>query len=163
MTAAVLLRRLGVASRTEAATLAGRCGPLGRDHRRDVHHIMVIGSWGSSPAWNRQPVSGPSSMPGCSVSSTRGSVMRDPDADMSRRVWVACSRCSSARGCRTCRDARTCPQHWSYLLAAEGRRLFVQCPHCWHRWWHDTRFGVGDGPADLDRQPHNAPPTRHAT
>lgn len=36
------------------------------------------------------------------------------------------------------------------VLAAEARRIFVQCPRCWARWWHDTGFGVGDRPRQLN-------------
>ena len=50
--------------------------------------------------------------------------------------------------------------HWRFLLAAEGRRLFVQCPGCWHRWWHDSGFGVGDRPRDLDAVPDFPAPGR---
>ena len=41
-------------------------------------------------------------------------------------------------------------RHWTFLLAAEARRIFVQCPRCWTRWWHDTGFGVGDRPESLN-------------
>lgn len=85
--------------------------------------------------------------------------MRDAGADLARRAWVRCPRCpSAARGaaaaeCSDCRRGRACHDHWSFLLAAEPRHLFVQCPQCWHRWWHDTEFGAADRPADLDLPP----------
>lgn len=37
-----------------------------------------------------------------------------------------------------------CDLHWRYLLTNETRLVFLQCPSCVHRWWHDTEFGVGD-------------------
>jgi hypothetical protein len=79
--------------------------------------------------------------------------MRDAQADDGRRVWTGCPRCTDHLGCDMCDRGRTCESHWRLLLAAEGRHLFVQCPGCWHRWWHDTRFGVGDRPASTDRLP----------
>lgn len=78
--------------------------------------------------------------------------MRDAAADLGRRAWVRCPRCPSAR-CSDCHRGRACGAHWSYLLAAEVRHLFVQCPRCWHRWWHDTGFGAADRPAQLDLPP----------
>ncbi|NMH97941.1 hypothetical protein [Pseudonocardia acidicola] len=79
--------------------------------------------------------------------------MRDPQADIGRRVWVACPRCDDQVHCAACAAGRSCETHWRFLLGAEGRRVFVQCPGCWHRWWHDTGFGVGDRPAGLDEVP----------
>ncbi|WP_214368657.1 hypothetical protein [Pseudonocardia sp. H11422] len=79
--------------------------------------------------------------------------MRDPQADIGRRAWVACPRCADHAGCAPCHDGRSCETHWRFLLAAEARRIFVQCPGCWYRWWHDTEFGAGDRPADVDQVP----------
>ncbi|HEX2300217.1 MAG TPA: hypothetical protein VHH34_17185 [Pseudonocardiaceae bacterium] len=31
--------------------------------------------------------------------------------------------------------------------------MFLQCPICRHRWWHDTELGVGDRPLELDQLP----------
>jgi len=76
--------------------------------------------------------------------------MRDPQADICRRAWTGCPRCADERGCGPCTSGRSCESHWRYLLAADGSRLFVQCPGCWHRWWHDTGFGVHDRPHGLD-------------
>ncbi|MGD9528109.1 hypothetical protein [Pseudonocardia sp.] len=78
--------------------------------------------------------------------------MIDADALAGRRAWLACVRCDDGAACAHCRDSRTCEEHWRYLLSAEGRRLFVQCPECRHRWWHDTGFGSGD------RTERTAPP-----
>jgi hypothetical protein len=39
------------------------------------------------------------------------------------------------------------------MLHAEGRRLFLQCPSCMHRWWQDTGFGAGDRPATVTDLP----------
>ena len=76
--------------------------------------------------------------------------MRDAAADIGRRAWTGCPRCADHTGCTTCRGGRRCETHWRFLLAVEGRRLFVQCPACWHRWWHDTGFGAGNRPRGLD-------------
>ncbi len=49
--------------------------------------------------------------------------------------------------------------HWRYLLANESRLLFLQCPSCLHRWWHDTEFGVVDNwpdPPDFPTSPGQA-------
>jgi hypothetical protein len=75
--------------------------------------------------------------------------MRDPQADIARRAWTACPLCVNHEDCDVCEAGHTCEWHWRYLLAAEGRQLFLQCPTCWHRWWHDTYFGVGDRPAHI--------------
>lgn len=75
--------------------------------------------------------------------------MRGADADICRRAWLPCPRCGDhldGAGCPHCRAGRTCDAHWRYLLAAEGRQLFLQCPACLHRWWDDTGFGAGDRP-----------------
>ncbi|HEY1970668.1 MAG TPA: hypothetical protein VGH89_22135 [Pseudonocardia sp.] len=76
--------------------------------------------------------------------------MRDAQACSGRRAWTGCPRCADHRGCRSCESGLSCPTHWRFLLAAQGRHLFVQCRGCWHRWWHDTGFGVGDRPAQID-------------
>lgn len=74
----------------------------------------------------------------------------DADADICRRAWVGCETCTQAhQACSTCRDGRTCEWHWRYLLATTGRHLFLQCPACLRRWWHDTHFGHGPLPLDL--------------
>ena len=79
--------------------------------------------------------------------------MRDAQADIGRRAWTACPRCADHRGCSACGAGRNCESHWRFVLATEARQVFVQCPGCWHRWWHDTRFGVGDRPAHIDAEP----------
>jgi hypothetical protein len=76
--------------------------------------------------------------------------VRDAAADTGRRAWTGCPRCADERGCARCGGGRSCDAHWRYLLAAQGRRIFVQCRGCWHRWWHDTGFGAGDRPAEVD-------------
>jgi hypothetical protein len=88
--------------------------------------------------------------------------VRDAQADIGRRAWTTCPRCADESGCTTCDDGRSCETHWRFLLAAEGRQLFVQCRACWYRWWHDTGFGVGDRPLDLDALPDFPPPGRAA-
>lgn len=79
--------------------------------------------------------------------------MLDADADICRRAWVACARCRDHEACPTCREGRSCESHWRYLLATDGRWLFVQCRTCLQRWWLDTRFGVGGRPLTLDDTP----------
>lgn len=64
------------------------------------------------------------------------------------RGWP-CGSCPVG-DCRSCRQGRSCERHWTFLLAAEARRIFVQCPRCWTRCWHDTGFGVGDRPESLN-------------
>lgn len=72
--------------------------------------------------------------------------MIDSDAVLGRRAWVECARCDHGAACAACRAGHTCGDHWRYLLAADGRRIFVQCPACRYRWWHDTGFGAGSRP-----------------
>ena len=67
----------------------------------------------------------------------------DASADISRRAWVPCPSCEDSRACQPCHDGQVCDDHWRFLLEADGRNMFVQCPSCLHRWWHDTRFGAG--------------------
>jgi len=38
-------------------------------------------------------------------------------------------------------------------LANEARLVFLQCPCCLYRWWHDTGAGVGDNQPN----PHQLP------
>ncbi|MQA12672.1 MAG: hypothetical protein GEV09_00440 [Pseudonocardiaceae bacterium] len=75
--------------------------------------------------------------------------MRDAAADIARRAWLDCPRCAGAADCATCRAGRTCDTHWRYMLGSAGRNIFLQCPECLHRWWHDTGFGVGDRPPGI--------------
>jgi hypothetical protein len=89
-----------------------------------------------------------------------GRPVRDAQADFCRRAWTSCPRCADQRGCPTCEAGRTCETHWRFLLSSEGRKVFVQCPGCWHRWWHDTGAGVGDRPQDLDELPDFPEPGR---
>ncbi|MBV9057743.1 MAG: hypothetical protein JOZ09_01115 [Pseudonocardiales bacterium] len=74
--------------------------------------------------------------------------MLDADADPGRRAWVACPSCDD--GCMTCANQKTCDLHWQYLLASEARLLFLQCPVCMRRRWHDSRCGVGGERPDYD-------------
>lgn len=55
--------------------------------------------------------------------------MLDPDCDVARRVWLSCTPCGSTDGL--------------YLLASEGRYVFVQCGNCEARYWLDTHVGKG--------------------
>ncbi len=79
--------------------------------------------------------------------------MRDPDARPDRRVWTGCVVCPDGSDCPECDGRRTCERHWRFLLDAQGRRVFLQCPRCLHRWWHDTRFGVGGREHDVEDLP----------
>ncbi|MDQ2706692.1 MAG: hypothetical protein M3Z25_03260 [Actinomycetota bacterium] len=72
--------------------------------------------------------------------------MFDSTADPGRRAWLPCPRCRDDSTCESCHGGRTCAQHWRYLLGNMGGRVFVQCPSCRYRWWHNTEFGVGDRP-----------------
>ncbi|MGH3908122.1 MAG: hypothetical protein ACRDTE_28665 [Pseudonocardiaceae bacterium] len=78
--------------------------------------------------------------------------MLDPDVHPGRRAWLPCPRCGDD-DCPTCARGATCDRHWRYLLGNEQRRVFLQCPACHHRWWHDTGFGVGDHRPDRSRLP----------
>ncbi|MFC4942675.1 hypothetical protein [Pseudonocardia sp. GCM10023141] len=96
------------------------------------------------------------------MAATPGPAVRDAAADICRRAWTGCPGCADERGCESCASGRTCETHWRFLLAAEGRRLFLQCPGCWHRWWHDTGFGVGGRKPEHDDLPDFPPPGRMA-
>ena len=62
----------------------------------------------------------------------------DPEADRSRRAWVACPACHHGDGCPDCETRRNCSVHWQYLLRNEGPRVIMQCPTCAHLWTTDT-------------------------
>jgi hypothetical protein len=73
--------------------------------------------------------------------------MLDADAYLGRRAWLPCPRyCED--GCINSAVNLPCDQHWRYLLANEGRLVFLQCPSCMHRWWHDTGTSAGKNPPD---------------
>lgn len=78
--------------------------------------------------------------------------MLDRNADLGRRAWLRCPRCPDEE-CSACAAGATCGRHWCYLLANETRLVFLQCPVCWHRWWHDTGCGVGDNRPDRRELP----------
>jgi hypothetical protein len=67
----------------------------------------------------------------------------DPQADRTRRAWVACPECDDARGCVTCSKGRNCSEHWRYLISNEGARVHLQCPACAHTWTLDTHRARG--------------------
>lgn len=62
----------------------------------------------------------------------------DPDADPSRRAWVACPNCDHGAGCSECQSRRNCRTHWQYLLKNTASRVFLQCPTCFCTWTVDT-------------------------
>ena len=63
----------------------------------------------------------------------------DPDADKSRRAWVACPSCDHGAGCGDCRGGRNCHTHWQYLLSNSAAVVHLQCPSCAYVWSYDTR------------------------
>jgi hypothetical protein len=62
----------------------------------------------------------------------------DPDADKSRRAWLACPSCDHGAACGDCRSGRNCHTHWQYLLGNSAAVLHLQCPTCAHLWSLDT-------------------------
>jgi DNA-binding beta-propeller fold protein YncE len=62
----------------------------------------------------------------------------EPDADPSRRAWLACPNCDHGVGCPECQSSRNCGTHWQYLLKNNGTRAFLQCPTCFCVWTVDT-------------------------
>ncbi|WP_197516934.1 YncE family protein [Mycobacterium sp. E2699] len=68
----------------------------------------------------------------------------DPNADPSRRAWLACPNCDHGAGCAECQSRRNCGTHWQYLLKNTASRVFLQCPTCFCTWTVDT--------AERDRQ-----------
>lgn len=75
--------------------------------------------------------------------------MLDADADRGRRAWVVCPSCGN-EGSMTCAIRKTCDLHWQYLLANQARLLFLQCPMCMQRWWHDSQCGAGGDRPDYN-------------
>jgi hypothetical protein len=75
--------------------------------------------------------------------------MLDADVYPGRRAWVSGPSCGNA-GCASWAARKTCDLHWQYLLASQARLLFLQCPACLYRWWHDTKCGLGGDRADYD-------------
>lgn len=62
----------------------------------------------------------------------------DPNADPSRRAWLACPNCDHGAGCAECHNRRNCDTHWQYLLKNTATRVFLQCPTCYCVWTVDT-------------------------
>jgi hypothetical protein len=62
----------------------------------------------------------------------------DPDADQSRRAWLACPKCDHGAACGECSSGRNCHTHWQYLLSNSAAVLHLQCPTCAHLWSLDT-------------------------
>ena len=62
----------------------------------------------------------------------------DPDADKSRRAWLACPSCDHGAVCVDCRTGRNCHNHWQYLLSNSAAVVHLQCPTCAHLWSLDT-------------------------
>ena len=71
----------------------------------------------------------------------------EPDADPSRRAWLACPNCDHGLGCPECQSRRNCDTHWQYLLRSQGTRVFLQCPTCCHVWTVDTAGNNRHAPA----------------
>jgi DNA-binding beta-propeller fold protein YncE len=62
----------------------------------------------------------------------------EPDADPSRRAWLACPNCDHGAGCPECQSSRNCGTHWQYLLKNTGARVVLQCTTCFCVWTVDT-------------------------
>jgi hypothetical protein len=62
----------------------------------------------------------------------------DPDADKSRRAWLACPSCDHGAACGDCCSGRNCHTHWQYLLSNNAAVVHLQCPTCTHLWSVDT-------------------------
>ena len=62
----------------------------------------------------------------------------DPDADSSRRAWLACPNCDQS-SCDQCRRGRNCDEHWQYLIGNAATVVHLQCPNCAYLWSLDTR------------------------
>jgi len=63
-------------------------------------------------------------------------MMLDPQADISRRVWLPCTYCDNNTAL--------------YLLDSDVNLVWVQCGTCLHRWWLDTGVGRGRHSEHLD-------------
>ena len=72
----------------------------------------------------------------------------DPQADIGRRAWLPCPNCY-----------HTGPL---YLLDFDINLVWVQCGNCLRRWWHDTGFGAGNRPAEVDEMDDFPPPGQAA-
>ncbi len=70
----------------------------------------------------------------------------DPDADPSRRAWLACPNCDHGAGCPECHNRRNCATHWQYLLKNVAARVFLQCPSCLCVWTVDTSSPARQAP-----------------
>jgi hypothetical protein len=81
-----------------------------------------------------------------------------PDADPSRRAWLACPNCDHGVGCLECESGRNCGTHWRYLLKNSGTRVSLQCPTCFYVWMVDTAEPDRHAPAVVrgDRRNHAA-------
>jgi YVTN family beta-propeller protein len=75
----------------------------------------------------------------------------DPDADRSRRAWLACPNCNHGEDCEDCRSNRDCGTHWHYLLNNDGRRVVLQCATCAHVWTADSARSKADGDASTQQ------------
>jgi DNA-binding beta-propeller fold protein YncE len=61
----------------------------------------------------------------------------DPNADPSRRAWLACPNCDHGAGCAECHSRRNCDTHWQYLLKNTAAQVVLQCPTCYCVWTVD--------------------------
>jgi hypothetical protein len=77
--------------------------------------------------------------PGCCRSGRWTVLPIDPQADRSRRAWLACPNCDHGAACAECRSGRNCHTHWQYLIGNNAAVLHLQCPTCAHFWSLDTR------------------------
>jgi YVTN family beta-propeller protein len=74
----------------------------------------------------------------------------EPDADASRRAWLACPNCDHGAGCPECRGGRNCATHWQYLLRNAATLVSLQCPTCFYVWSVDT--AAAGRPSGDDRE-----------
>ncbi len=58
----------------------------------------------------------------------------EPDADPSRRAWLAPTNCNHGTGCPECESRRNCGIHWQFLLKNIGTQVFLQCRTCFYVW-----------------------------
>ena len=74
----------------------------------------------------------------------------EPDADPSRRAWLACPNCDHGAGCPDCQSSRNCATHWQYLLRNAAKLVFLQCPTCFSVWTVDTAGAGRQAPSERD-------------
>jgi DNA-binding beta-propeller fold protein YncE len=74
----------------------------------------------------------------------------EPDADPSRRAWLACPNCDHGADCPECRSSRNCDTHWQYLLRNAAKLVSLQCATCFYVWSVDTAEAGQQAPGEHD-------------